>query len=880
MQTLARDLLAAVGYGANHVRSDVPALVGELVVRADFVAFGRLNGPFDASTATIVVEFVDDSSRLGSAVRDRLGQIAVALSAPALIVADLERWTLFAVEADGGINQVRELAWTADPGELREVLSPRRLLEAKLGNRQLSLFPAAATVSARGRWMRHDALAPRVESALSSAADVLLTAKIADKEVDAHTRAARAVIGALTTVVLRDKHATTMQRHLPADLLLNRALVAHPQQFRWLSDVLPAERELTETLVEHFVDVDFTTIEPMLLSELYEKRLVDDALRRRLGTHYTPPGLARRILDWLPIEELHPDERSVYDPTCGSGSLLVAAHDRLRSLQPEAMTPDRSHAQLVTMIRGADTDPVAVAIADLALFLNAIPAGNGWQVEQRDFFTNSLVGTPAIVVANPPWEYDNQDRQDDQAQRILTRLITHLPAGGLLGVILPAGWLSRRSPAARASRAQLFGALDVLELWRLPEGTFPNARLGAAVALARKPGRNRQVRRPIVFRRISHRADLQAFYDQGANQCVLSWKVTPEELGNGPLHTWLKSSRRDSYTLGDYATAKIGPQPESQERLAARSTRLPPNAAFVRWDKVAAFSEVHEAPSVPMRFPDDMQDASRRGAELLGRPKVLVSGVKDPERPWRIKVAIDTIGDLLVRNTVTAVLPRRDIGMLANLETLTEEELFYGLYAFLGSGFVSAWLDESTATRYMSTSALLSVPAPDPRTLRGLSRLGKRMLSPEGQAKAIDDLEQQVWEWLQIPENIRALVIERLNETDAPERRRRYQHLERRDSTEEVGKERPSSRVVRPRAGVVLSVEDQHVTLAIPGLTPSEGKAVLMPRRMPGALLIPGASMVVLDDGGPLEEMTFLFDEVAYLSDDQLSAEFAAFAER
>ena len=170
---------------------------------------------------------------------------------------------------------------------------------------------------------------------------------------------------------------------------------------------------------------------------------------------------------------------------------------------------------------------MAVAI-EISPSSHALPAGNGWRIEERDFFENSasIAPAPNIVVANPPWEYSNEDRQDDQAQRILAHLIEIVPEGGLLGVILPAGWLTRRSPSACRSRSMVFEKLAVLETWRLPEGTFPKARLGAAVVLAkREPLRNS---RPMLYRRVSQKSKLEAFFERGASECTISWSGDPD----------------------------------------------------------------------------------------------------------------------------------------------------------------------------------------------------------------------------------------------------------------------------------------------------------------------------------------------------------------
>jgi hypothetical protein len=59
-----------------------------------------------------------------------------------------------------------------------------------------------------------------------------------------------------------------------------------------------------------------------------------------------------------------------------------------------------------------------------------------------------------------------------------------LAPGGLLGVLLPASWLSADNSAN--TRTQLSEHFDVFETWRLPEGTFATSSVATAVLLARK----------------------------------------------------------------------------------------------------------------------------------------------------------------------------------------------------------------------------------------------------------------------------------------------------------------------------------------------------------------------------------------------------------
>ena len=48
-----------------------------------------------------------------------------------------------------------------------------------------------------------------------------------------------------------------------------------------------------------------------------------------LQRHYTPVAIAGTMLELLPLERLHPEERIIFDPAAGSGSLLLAATSRL-----------------------------------------------------------------------------------------------------------------------------------------------------------------------------------------------------------------------------------------------------------------------------------------------------------------------------------------------------------------------------------------------------------------------------------------------------------------------------------------------------------------------------------------------------------------------
>ncbi len=142
---------------------------------------------------------------------------------------------------------------------------------------------------------------------------------------------------------------------------------------------------LEELLRNLRFNITFRSFTNEMLGYFYENAFVDHELRRQLGIYYTPQTLAKRILSRLPIEELHPADRVVFDGSSGSGNLLLAGYERLEGLLPVEWDRRRKHDYLVRRIRGVDVDPFAAEVAALSLFLLDMPAGEAWDVSAADF---------------------------------------------------------------------------------------------------------------------------------------------------------------------------------------------------------------------------------------------------------------------------------------------------------------------------------------------------------------------------------------------------------------------------------------------------------------------------------------------------------------
>lgn len=146
-------------------------------------------------------------------------------------------------------------------------------------------------------------------------------------------------------------------------------------------------------------------------TELDPARVLVDALaevlttgERRRGAHYTPAALAADIAERALPSGTAPGP--VVDPTCGGGSLLLAAGDRLVALGVDRAVAARD------LLWGADIDPLAVAVTEVALVLwsGGVAPARGHLVTgdaligDRRLWTGSPPTGFAAVVGNPPFQ--------------------------------------------------------------------------------------------------------------------------------------------------------------------------------------------------------------------------------------------------------------------------------------------------------------------------------------------------------------------------------------------------------------------------------------------------------------------------------------------
>lgn len=215
------------------------------------------------------------------------------------------------------------------------------------------------------------------------------------------------------------------------------------------------------------------------------------AVRRDRGVHYTPAPLARLIVE-LAVDALGAVPRSVCDPACGAGSLLLAAADAMAAagVPPEEVVERR--------LAGVELDAEAAQVARSALVRWADEHGAGRPVVP-DVRCADALGTVGLeglrsahdlVIGNPPF-LDQLDRRssrdadrrarvrerfgpvgpycDDAALHLLAGLDLVRP-GGVLAMVQPQSFLGARDTAA--VRDRLLERCSLVSLWSSDEQHF------------------------------------------------------------------------------------------------------------------------------------------------------------------------------------------------------------------------------------------------------------------------------------------------------------------------------------------------------------------------------------------------------------------------
>jgi type I restriction enzyme M protein len=187
------------------------------------------------------------------------------------------------------------------------------------------------------------------------------------------------------------------------------------------------------------------------------------------GQFYTPAEVSRIIAKVIGMGEAKSARQTIHDPTCGSGSLLIKAHDEAKSCTGHDLT-----------IYGQEMDNATKALAKMNMILHACEKADIWQdnsLSAPHFKENGKLKTFDFVVANPPFSTkawsNGFDPTEDEFNRFtfgdqtlvppdkngdyafLLHILATLKSTGKGAVILPHGVLFRGGAEAAIRKAVL-----------------------------------------------------------------------------------------------------------------------------------------------------------------------------------------------------------------------------------------------------------------------------------------------------------------------------------------------------------------------------------------------------------------------------------------
>lgn len=192
-----------------------------------------------------------------------------------------------------------------------------------------------------------------------------------------------------------------------------------------------------------------------LLGDAYEYLMRHFATEsgKSKGQFYTPAEVSRIMSQVIGISSATSSSQTIYDPTCGSGSLLLKAHDEARS-----------RTGLDLAIYGQEMDNATSALARMNMILHDCPTAEIWKdntLSTPHFKQGNGLKTFDFAVANPPFSTKAWSNGFDPANDLygrfeygippvkngdyafLLHIITSLKSTGKGAVILPHGVLFR-----------------------------------------------------------------------------------------------------------------------------------------------------------------------------------------------------------------------------------------------------------------------------------------------------------------------------------------------------------------------------------------------------------------------------------------------------
>jgi len=278
-----------------------------------------------------------------------------------------------------------------------------------------------------------------------------------------------------------------------------------------------AKNALIVDIFKHLSKIDFDIKNPKsdILGDAYEYLIGEFAAGagKKGGEFYTPSQVSKILAQIVTLNR--PEIKSIYDPTCGSGSLLIRA---------------RNYAK-IGHFYGQELNRTTYNLARMNMLLHGIHYKK-FTIRQGDTLTDDKFEDlkAEAIVANPPFSAKWKGKDDitlanderftpygalapksyaDYA--FVTHMLYHLADDGVMAVILPHGVLFRGGAEEKIRKAiiEKFNYLDAVI------GLAPNLFYGTSIPASILVFKKCRERDDILF------IDASKLYEKGKNQNYL-----------------------------------------------------------------------------------------------------------------------------------------------------------------------------------------------------------------------------------------------------------------------------------------------------------------------------------------------------------------------
>jgi hypothetical protein len=746
--------LVGIGFDAGAVLQDYAFSIGEgQTAKADLLAFAdpRHRTPADYAAISAAHRIAGQEPR---------EQVDTLSKSGALFHLLHEAGTFQLWVSDFDPNRRQPLA-----RRLSGTIAPDRLSEA-LGDYGADLTPERIVGVKQGReWFAHESLRgvaaqqmtlwvmdvnrPLLLGHFEAAVKRLQKAQDESGAWDDNdtTRMSVQLLGA---VVLADTDVLGTAVRLNRDISLERLWA---EGHRWFPDyfqpIVPAARQAAEAALEILRAISYSGFQPEMLVDLYKEAYRKEQ-RRRLGRFDTPMYLTRAIWEHIPVEMLPPDQRLVCDMTSGWGSFLVAGYERLARLG------DMRAGSLSQHLIGNDLDLSAALLARFGLLIST--GHDSWKVHGEDALRWRWLdeNRPTVIVGNPPFSGsrkevkeeegagrrpDSQRARQEKAVAFFERAIDRLAPDGYLAMVMPLSFVA--SESGTSARERLYQECDLLDIWEVPNSTFPDANVAPAVIFARKrvvPDRSKT----LVSLRTVQAAHMDGFRQNGVFTAVSAlpaaelWRKVPAEgvtrkkkvthqmyynLVLTPAE-WAQV-RGNCVDLSDRTVIFPGCTRATHPRRVRPSDVAPYEVEYLHHFKktVTAPLQISYDAAVRKRYPTEFEEPRLQFRALLGGPKVVINSTTNPSWGKRLTAAVERKGNYVSDKFWGLVPSEAGTGEGLTLEAIA---------AVLSWPVANGWIVGSLRHGKLPKPAIEQIPFPAALASEAISELTAAVRTIEG----------------------------------------------------------------------------------------------------------------------------------------------------